>query len=264
MSMTFKFGADPELFVTKDGKFVSGHGLIQGDKKNPYPVKYGAVQVDGMALEFNIVPAESEDVFIHNLVTVMEQLSSMVPGYELHAVPCAEFSEEVMRSQPPEALALGCDPDFNAWTGMNNDAPNGKVDFRTGSGHVHIGWTDDMDVLDPEHRASAFHVAREMDFYLGLPSLLFDEDKKRRELYGKAGACRVKPYGVEYRVLSNSWLKSEKLMSWVFRSAKHAMVNIEQGINLQDKFGDIQNIINASDVKEAKKIMKASNILLPL
>ena len=62
--MDFLFGADPELFVKRDGEFKSGHGLIEGGKENPYPVERGAVQVDGMALEFNIDPAADEDNFV--------------------------------------------------------------------------------------------------------------------------------------------------------------------------------------------------------
>src|SRR3546814_7881426 len=37
-------------------------------------------------------------------------------------------------------------------------------------------------------------------------------------MYGAAGAFRTKPYGVEYRVLSNAWLKDSNLMSWVYKN----------------------------------------------
>ena len=52
-------GCDPEVFVAKGGKFISAHGMIPGTKKAPHKVERGAVQVDGMALEFNIDPAAS-------------------------------------------------------------------------------------------------------------------------------------------------------------------------------------------------------------
>jgi len=261
--MRFRFGADPELFVTEKGRFVSGHGMIPGDKKNPHPVKFGAVQVDGMALEFNIVPAEDEGSFVHNLVSVMDQMKEMIPGYELNPVPCADFDKEVLAAQPEEALMLGCEPDFNAWTGEENPRPDAGVDFRTGSGHVHIGWTEDQVAEDAKHRGIAFRIARQMDFYLGLPSLFFDADNRRRFLYGKAGACRIKPYGVEYRVLSNSWLSSKERMGWVYRSAEKAMKDASNGIFLENRFGDIQHIINAADVKEAKLILDQTDIAIP-
>jgi hypothetical protein len=45
-----------------------------------------------------------------------------------------------------------------------------------------------------------------LDLRLAVPSLIWDKDKKRRLLYGKAGCFRPKPYGMEYRTLSNAWL----------------------------------------------------------
>jgi len=260
----FTFGADPELFVKKGDTFLSGYGLIPGDKENPFPVECGAVQVDGMALEFNIDPAEDEEKFVYNLETVLQHLRNMVPDYELVPTPVAEFDREYLEAQPDEAKMLGCNPDHNGWTGDENRTPDGSVSFRTGSGHIHIGWTTGADVDDAEHRAMAFAMVRQLDFYLGLPSLFFDEDKKRRELYGKAGACRVKPYGVEYRVLSNTWLRSQEMMRWVFRSAMEGATALASGKNLVETYGDIQDIINSSDKERASVILRDSGILVPV
>ena len=260
----FKFGADPELFVKKNGVFVSGHGLIKGNKEQPFVVEQGAVQVDGMALEFNIVPASTEEEFLFSLNTVMAHLSSMVPEYELIATPVADFDREYLESQPEEAKALGCDPDYNAWTESQNDVPDATASFRTGSGHIHIGWTENADVSSLEHKGMAYDAVKQLDFFLGLPSLFIDEDKRRRELYGKAGACRVKPYGVEYRVLSNQWLTTKGRMSWAFNAAKAGMERLANGDFLPKTFGDIQEIINNSDKKEAEKIIRAANILIPV
>lgn len=222
MTLEILVGADPEVFMKKDGVFRSAHGAVPGDKKNPFKVNRGAVQVDGMALEFNIDPAKNEQEFVTNLKTVMATLQDMVPGYELAAVPVATFDEDHMKAQPLEALELGCEPDFNAWeNGAVNPRPNGDVNFRTGAGHVHIGWGKDLDIHDPAHIEACCMVVKQLDYYLGLGSLVYDTDgAQRRVMYGAAGAFRPKSYGVEYRVLSNSWLKSEELMSWVFRMTK--------------------------------------------
>jgi len=261
--MNFKFGADPELFVAQDGEFKSGYGLIEGDKENPFPVEHGAVQVDGMALEFNIDPAMDEEGFVFNLDAVLTQLKAMVPEYDLVAEPVATFSEAYMENQPAKATELGCDPDFNAWSGKQNDIPDAKVSFRTGSGHIHVGWTEDQDILDVGHSMKAKALVRQMDFYLGLPSLLLDPDTKRRELYGKAGAHRIKPYGVEYRVLSNRWLQSKELMAWAFRASKRAATDLLDGVVLQKEFGDIQEIINTSNVEAALGIIKKAKLEVP-
>ncbi len=213
-------GADPELFVrdTITGKLVSAYGMIPGTKEKPYPVKRGAVQVDGMAVEFNIDPAATEDEWVLNLITVMAQLQRMLPlHHELAIMSTAEFGEEYIKSQPLEAQELGCDPDWNAWTGTWNPTPDQDSPFRTAAGHIHIGWCDGKDDGDIYHVRSCEKIVKLLDSVLGYESLYLDTDTRRRDLYGAAGACRVKPYGVEYRVLSNYWLSNEATMRYVYR-----------------------------------------------
>lgn len=258
--MKILVGCDPEVFVKQNGVFKSAFGLIHGDKKNPQKVNKGAVQVDGMALEFNIDPAASEDEFCINVQDVFNTMKLMVPDYEVVTVPVAHFDPEYISNQPAAALELGCDPDFNAWNGLVNDKPNGNRPMRTASGHVHIGWTENQSPDNPMHKGMCEAAARQMDFYLGLPSLMYDDDTERREMYGKAGCLRFKPYGVEYRTLSNAWLKSENLMRWVYRNTVGGMQALIAGKALSDKYGDIQDIINSSDRKEAKKIIDAEGI----
>lgn len=256
-------GCDPEVFVKQNGVFHSAHGLIKGDKKNPHKIRSGAVQVDGMALEFNIDPAKNEDEFVFLVNDVYEQMRLMVPGFEVVAVPVAKFDAAYMKEQPKEALELGCDPDFNGWTGDANIKPDADRPMRTASGHVHIGWTDGKNPLDGRHLNQCRMVARQMDFFLGLGSLFYDNDKERREMYGKAGSFRPKPYGAEYRTLSNAWLNSENLMRWVYRNTVKGVNQLMDGVDLADKYGDIQQIINTSNRKEALKIIKAENLEVP-
>ena len=256
-------GADPEVFVKQNGKFVSAHGLIRGDKKNPQPVKHGAVQVDGMALEFNIDPAATEKEFCLNIQSVFDQLKLMVPDHEVLAVPVADFSLKYLAEQPKEALELGCDPDFNAWLGKVNPRPDGNRPMRTASGHVHIGWTNGANPQEENHVHQASMVVRQMDFFLGLPSLMYDPEVRRREMYGAAGACRYKSYGVEYRTLSNAWLLNKKRMAWVFRAVQEGMKQLMNGNALEDKYGDIQKIINTSDIKSATAIIRDAKLEVP-
>ena len=134
----FKIGADPEFFVKRFGKLVSAYGLIPGSKENPHRVPKGAVQVDGMALEFNINPAETYSQFEDNMSTVLDSITKMVPGYEIFVEPVADFGLAYIDAQPKEAKDLGCSPDFNAYTKMANPRPDVNTPFRTASGHVHI------------------------------------------------------------------------------------------------------------------------------
>ena len=213
MGIQFKFGADPELFVLDmtTNKYISGHGLIKGDKENPFPVDLGAVQVDGMALEFNIEPATNAREFSRNINIVREQMARMLPNhYALMDVPAIEFQKDSWDSTPDEDKVLGCTPDYNAWKGgvANVIEDRGDSRLRTASGHIHIGWGSGYSNTDPAHLELCMEVVRQLDASVGLASLEWDPDTKRREMYGKAGAFRPKPYGVEYRVLSNRWLIS--------------------------------------------------------
>lgn len=256
-------GADPELFVSNDKEFISAHGMVKGTKENPFPVKNGAVQVDGMALEFNIDPANNKEEFVNNLGSVMRQLAAMVPDYKLNAVPVAHFSKAVMDAAPDDAKELGCDPDYNAWTdGAANPTPDASTDYRTGAGHIHIGWCDGIDINDAGHKQACILLAKQLDLYLGVPSLLFDKDTKRRSLYGKAGAFRVKPYGMEYRVLSNAWLKDERLMSWVYSNTIQSVRMLLNGLRAYSN-APSQVIINESNYRLAEDYINHYEIPRP-
>lgn len=237
-NIKFTLGADPEFFVAKNNKPISAHNLIPGDKKNPYKVPFGAVQVDGMALEFNINPASGEAGFIRNINTVMDEIMKMVPGYEYYHAPVAHFGHEYIEAQPEDAKRLGCDPDFNAYTGRPNPTPDADRPFRTAAGHVHIGWTEGVNPLDPGHFEACRILTKILDVYLGVPSLLWDHDKQRRELYGRAGAFRPKSYGMEYRTLSNAWVNHQKakyLPRFIFNSTIKAVEKAFQDPEYGDK-----------------------------
>lgn len=242
--MKILVGADPEVFVmTKAGGFLSGHLFPCGTKIAPRKTDHGAVQVDGIALEFNVNPSETRDAFIHNLKSVVEDLNKIVaenyPEAFLKAIPTAEVGAQFLAEVPMENRELGCNPDFNAYSMMENPVPNGMAPFRTGSGHVHVGFCDPSENFEGniDHFMKCAQIARNLDYYLGLPSLEWDEDNRRRELYGQAGAFRPKPYGMEYRVLSNRWVEDEKLAGFVFDQTQKAMSAIEQGVDLAEEFG---------------------------
>ena len=233
--LNFLVGADPEIFMTRSGKLVSAHGAVSGTKYAPLPVDGGAVQVDGMALEFNVNPTNNADKFVGNINLVMSQLKSMLPDdADFLIEPTAMFGHKLIRAQPAEAKELGCEPDFNAYTREENPRPNADAPFRTASGHIHIGWMGDKDkFMSLQHQEECIFLVKVLDHTLGLASLVWDKDEKRRELYGNFGAFRYKPYGVEYRTLSNKWLASEAHIRCVFAIVEYVMKHIGSKISLQ-------------------------------
>lgn len=250
--MELLIGCDPEVFVqdTKTGKFVCGEGLIPGDKLSPFPVEGGAVQVDGTALEFNIDPASTRVEFVGNVCRVFDTLKKMVPKHlQLVTQPYALFDRDDFKTFSKKSLMLGCEPDYDAYTGRPNPppAPDRGNTFRTASGHVHVGWGSGMDPKDPDHITICCEVAKQLDFFVGFPSLFFstaNDERSRRRLYGKAGAFRPKPYGLEYRTPSNAWLRSEAAIGYIYDQTRLALEEFESGRYLPNTFDNVNYYIN--------------------
>lgn len=237
----FMIGADPEVFVTSKGKLVSAHGLIPGDKRAPHKVPTGAIQVDGMALEFNIDPISLSERGKSHFATRITSVLASLYEYMKQSDPDADmliegsvvFDEEYYNTVVPEsAKELGCDPDFNAWEGgAQNPAPEKGTPLRGAAGHIHIGWGEDIPVDHPDHIAMCCDFVKCLDFYLGLGTTLYEtkEGMRRKEAYGKAGAFRPKTYGVEYRTPSNCWITNGSKKRFVFDLAAAAISDMKRG-----------------------------------
>lgn len=230
---TVYLGADPELFLTIGGKFISAAGLFPGTKNEPFKIDKGAVQVDGNALEFNIDPATSEDEFNHHFEVVLKQLDGMVKlvdkDIKMEFTPIAEFDKEDWNRIPESAKELGCSPDYNI-NGQENPNPSDKIyniPVRTAAGHIHIGWGNHLDIsTGTSHFEDCIYVAKKFHVS-GLFKPETDEEHKRLEYYGMHGSFRPKPYGVELRSPSNRWVPHEitrrKMFNDVRSNVKHFM-----------------------------------------
>lgn len=256
--MPLLLGADPEFFLKFAGKPVSAFNLIPGTKQEPYDVGHGgAVQVDGNAVEFNIAPANRREDFEHNINNVLHHLRSMIPyDYEFDYSATVEFDQQYMDSLPDEAKRLGCDPDFCAYTAAANPSPDPHPTMRAAGGHVHFGFTTGQDINNIDHFMACCTLVKQMDYFLGLPSLLLDEDTKRREMYGKAGAFRPKPYGAEYRTLSNFWIRSSELMELVYDNAQlgYKMLTEDHRFLINEFGNAAAECINRNDKAQAAYI----------
>jgi hypothetical protein len=253
-----RLGADPEVFLQdQNNKFLSVIGKIGAGKYDPLQIedmpKGFTLQEDNVALEFGIPPAASADEFVHHIQAVLQKGLSKLPGLSFSKLSCTVFPEDQM--QHPLAHTFGCEPDFNAWTGKENPKPKPPHPFmRSAGGHVHIETK-----LDPKLVGCA------CDLFMGVPAVLMDDGAERKQLYGKAGAIRFKPYGVEYRTLSNFWVFDEKLIRWVWTNTKRLLNGLENHADMAiatlAKEGDrIQNCINNNDAKLAKELVKEYQI----
>lgn len=260
--MKLLVGADPELFLTHQGDFHSAHGLVKGTKKRPEKVENGAIQVDGLALEININPAKTEDEFVFSLSSVLDQLRAKIPTHlEFSNAASAEFNIMHMMQQPESALELGCEPDYNAYTGEANGRPDSHPTLRVAGGHFHLGWCKGAMPYDEDHFLKCQDVIKQMDYYVGAVSVLLDKDKRRRELYGKAGAFRPKSYGVEYRSPSNFWLFDQNYQRLCYRNIQLGYQHLEEGRFAYDKYGEAaKECIDNYDVDYAAALCKEIGI----
>ena len=256
-------GADPEIFIGHGPEPVSAYGVVPGTKQEPFRVERGAVQVDGMATEFNIDPANTSEEFQLNLTTVMNQLKSMIGDCEFIDTASIDFSDEIIKTQPLEALLLGCEPDYNAYTLEENPTPVPPGNMRTAGGHIHIGGLPSDDPQSPQHLQTMSRLIKAMDECIGTYSIFWDRDDRRRSMYGMAGAMRPKSYGVEYRSLSNKWIFNENLVKFVYDGVARSL---ERAFDVKWKPQSVsRNIINFNmrepfQVFDAKLIKRVEDI----
>lgn len=244
-------GADPEVFISNAGNVVPVVGHLGGTKAEPLPVIKGALQEDNVLAEFNIDPARTGKEFAANIKTVMGQLRERLYPMDIVVKSSHMFEKNDLLRSGRQALLFGCDPDYNAYTGERNPVPSARTCLRTAGGHIHVGYDNST---EEQNRA----IVRSMDVYLGLPSLLLDDDTMRRQMYGRAGCYRTKSYGVEYRSLSNFWLRHTDLIEWAFEQSVEAYNNpIDTGSQ------DIDDIINSNNKTAAEFLIKKYGIRLP-
>lgn len=225
-------GTDPELFLSLGGKYISAHGLFPGTKREPFPLEKGAVQVDGLALEFNIDPADDANKFDSNITTVLNQVNEMVTKVDkdlkINFTPYAKFDPKLFESIPFEAKLLGCSPDYNAYGTVNPSPEILNEPFRTAAGHIHIGWTKDVEIDDPAHFEDCLLVSKHFfdnsakSFFAARTPL----EKLRIQYYGDNGAFRPKSYGVELRSPSNIWVQNSDTRKEMFNFVMKQMENI--------------------------------------
>lgn len=227
--LSIKVGADPEGFLMVGNDWVSADGLFPGDKKTPFKVDRGAIQVDGMAVEFNIDAASDEDEFERNMSTVITQLNEYAKKVDRNAkivwTPFVEFNEDVWNASSQNSKILGCDPDWN-YDGEVNQNPSDRLEgarFRTAAGHVHIGWTANREI-DTAHFADCHMIAKH--FHDNRPQFFVPtthEEERRLQYYGMNASFRPKSYGVELRSPSNMWVGSEKNRRQMYRVVREQM-----------------------------------------
>lgn len=266
-------GCDPEFFLktVKGNHNVGAYDRIGGTKDKPnivhdmnanhklsrWPGDF-AYQEDGAAFEFN-VPASHSWEHAANITRQMLRWSAnflLAKGYKPNFASGVKFPDTELRN--PKAKIIGCSADWDAYEERAR-RPFSVDEFgnwRFAGGHLHLSY-DKSKV--PAHIMTQF-----LDVMLGLPSIFVDKQGERRKFYGKAGLYREKSYGIEYRTLSNFWLRDFESNNY-FTPVYGAMFDL--GITgttrpdvLIDAYGripwdDVRDAINNEDEKLAGDII---------
>lgn len=266
MTTLILMGSDPEIMGidAATGRMGSFSGRLGCDKWNKRVVDNDLnIQEDNVLIEFDIAPHKAFSSFNANMlkgIAACESAAKEIGMGLAQGVSSHVFTEEEIRSFGEGALVFGCEPDFNALTGMKNPRPAAaNPGLRTAGGHVHIGFSEITEV-NPRMQAT---VGVMCDYMLGLPSLLLDGDDRRRELYGKAGAVRYKDYGIEYRTLSNFWIFEERMRRWVWEQTHKAMEMALGDYRMLVEIAgpeDVQMVINTGDKARAEQMVRALEI----
>lgn len=253
-------GSDPEIWIKSKitNNPIPTIGIILGEKDEPLELLEGGYKYlrDNCSLEFNIPPAKTQREFVEFHEIALAQLTAIVDklGYALLIQPSVEFHWDLLKSE--EATTIGCSEDFNVYTENVDKIPDlGVTNTRYSGGHIHIGWEN-------PNWLQAMQVVKYMDLFLGLPAVILDEDRERKQHYGNAGRCRVKEYGVEYRTLSNFWLKNEDLLNFVYQQVQKAIAAYNQFGDTINNFAEqVKDIIDSNNASAAEFFIQEYNVI---
>lgn len=259
MYQNISVGCDPEFFLKDKTGFIGAFNFLKGTKWKPENIddQGSAILHDNVMVEFNTAPALNKGAFVANVNKVLEHLRGKLPSdLEFSFLPSAHFNMD--RLTAVEALVFGCEPDFNAWFDGMQNPPIGAVDptLRTSGGHIHVGY-------DNPNKENRLVLMQGMDIFLGVPSILLDEHgDERRSMYGQAGAFRPKPYGAEYRVLSNFWIQSDRLKEWAYEATIMCAERLNDGfvLDVESDIDKVLNCINNNDKCLAEQLVSKYNL----
>jgi len=182
--------------------------------------------------------------------------------------PWVEITQEQMDHFPDDLKVLGCSPSRNAYIEQGLVEQQIEVDpmktfFRTCGSHLHMSFKyfSEKDPFPSSEWARFISLA---DLLIGVPFvyLFHDElEKKRRQLYGRAGEFRFQPAygGLEYRVLSSRLWDHQASYSFLLGMWKNVLGggNYSRLVKAYDPawIPEIQQCINEADEKLAKKLL---------
>lgn len=254
-------GADPELFIEDSGKIVGSEKYVP--EAGIIAPSGGKTVRDGVQVEVHPAPASCRAYFTNNLSYCFKQLvaslKSQSPNATLNFSQVVKLSKEEMDSLSEQSKIFGCAPSNNIY---GNEQSKIKVNpkrylKRSAGGHIHLSsYHNDLPELTAMLRTPD-PLIPVLDIILGNTCVLLDRNPnnvERRKVYGKAGEHRIKPYGCEYRTLSNFWIRATPLASMVMGLARFASNLVQQnrtGIANYNYVDTLKSLVSQEKVVQA-------------
>lgn len=271
--LSITLGSDPEFFLARRTK-VKGKikkVIVGAEKVLPeegLKVKSGwigrdnKITIDGVQAEINPVSdtcrARHTNEMKRIFLAVAKQMKKH-KGLTIEWAPTVRVTSKEMNSLADKNKEFGCDPSYSAYKEQMQFPDPFKCKQRWAGGHIHLGNSDKAGLAWKTLR-NPEHTVKILDIIVGNTCVLIDRDpgnKARRKTYGRAGEYRLPPHGLEYRTLSNFWLRSNQLMSFVYALSRFA-VEVAASPELAEmvikavKEKDIRMAINNNDFDKAK------------
>lgn len=277
----FSFGSDPEIFLALNGKIVNAIGILP-PKSQKISRGVSSIYYDNALAEMQVEPSHTAAEAIENIRKAMALLQDTLPRHEIRIQSAHWFQRSDIDNE--ESRSVGCNSEYCAYTLEQIMPPQDVIkntSFRTAGGHIHLG---DNELFHDGH--GIINTVRMLDLFLGIPSLLLDNDntqRYRRRIYGHAGSHRVPDHGLEYRCIGNFWLRSPRLVEVVYDLTDFAINFVENNgysqywsqPNEDDESSDqsklcfgydarlLRSCINSCDKRKASKFMQIVSRHIP-
>lgn len=232
-------GCDPEFFFKRENVIVESAEILpkggisfnrfSASLQNNPSVSKPTIVRDGVQGELNPQPANCVESLGYSILDCFKAINLLTE----EKVVDVDFSQNVViddeafERMGKGAKHFGCKPTENIYGSGESNINVDPAEFkgRSAGGHIHLGYYN-ADSKKALKRADK--LVPVLDLLVGNTSVLLDRDPsnvERRKVYGKAGEFRTPEYGLEYRTLSNFWLRSYPLMVLVMEMSRLA-VNI--------------------------------------
>lgn len=281
---TITFGCDPEFFFSKKGSVIGSEKVLpengmdmpldkdeSGSTDNTsVGIGVSRLVIDGVQAELNPRPNTCRANLANEISSCFRQLHAKMKesGVEADFSRAVKVSDEEMASLSEKSKTFGCSASYNA----NNKGRVSHISvnpavykIRAAGGHIHIGDSPTAGANSPVGKVlkQPERVIPLLDVLLGNTCVMIDTDAanaERRKVYGKAGEYRKPKHGLEYRTLSNFWLRNYVLMSMVMGITRQA-VEIA-AMNPVEQTELEKEIFKCVDIKEVERAINTNDAIL--